>query len=124
MPEILGTMGMIIVALAYVPQITALVRTNSAADISLLSWQLFFVANILSVTSAFASDSVMFKAFTITNLTLVSLTLVLIIWTRKGLGRRPLALLGAGRAPRMVRAVDVLRRVAGRVRRRRPPTAA
>lgn len=81
--EVMGVIGTILAAIAYVPQITALLRTRSAKDISVRTWQVWFVSAVLIMTNAVRSDDIMFKTLSISNVTFITITLILITTYRR-----------------------------------------
>ncbi|MFC1703101.1 PQ-loop domain-containing transporter [Patescibacteria group bacterium] len=78
MYEAVGFVGAILAIIAYVPQVSLLLKTRSASGIDIRSWVIWLVATALILTRALTGDDVIFKMLTTSNFifALVILTLV------------------------------------------------
>ncbi len=72
----LGFAGTILVALAYIPQITHLLKEHCAYGISIGAWSMWIMAGFLMLPSALSSDALIFKALLIVQIILGVLILV------------------------------------------------
>lgn len=66
--ETLGFVGAIVVAVAYVPQITHLIAKHCAYGISVKAWLLWLVASFLIIPHALTSNDSVFALLQIINL--------------------------------------------------------
>lgn len=67
MTEILGFIGTLLVAIAYIPQIIKLLRQKCAACISIPMWEVWTLATFLILIYAYSTDDLVFRVFTTTN---------------------------------------------------------
>jgi len=80
--EAIGIVGALLAITAYLPQIVSLLKTRRSEGIDLRTWFLFFVAAALLSSKAVTSPDLTFKLQSFSNLTLVSLTLLLVCGIR------------------------------------------
>jgi uncharacterized protein with PQ loop repeat len=75
--EILGTIGVAIAVIAYVPQIVHLGREHCSAGVSSPAWMLWLVSSLLIGALAVERREPVFIALQVINLISIALTLVL-----------------------------------------------
>ena len=74
---ILGLIGTLLVAFAYIPQIRHLLMKKCAACISIRSWFVWIIAALLIFLHAITGLDLVFKVFSVVNLIFITITFVL-----------------------------------------------
>lgn len=77
MTEILGFIGTALIAAAYIPQITKLVRQKCAACISIPMWEVWTIATFLILIHAYSTDDLVFRVFATVNGIAITIIMVL-----------------------------------------------
>jgi len=66
-PQILGFMGTALVAVAYIPQIVHLIKQHCAYGISIKAWAIWFIAAMLMLPYAIATQATIFVLLLLIN---------------------------------------------------------
>ncbi len=74
--DYLGFAGAVLVALAYIPQVTHLLKEHCAYGISIRAWSMWIVAGFLMLPSALISNALIFKTLLIVQIILGILILI------------------------------------------------
>ena len=76
--EIIGSIGAILIFLAYIPQITHIHREHCSGGISKNSWLIWLVASAFLLTHAVAINDIIFIMLQVVNITSVIIILAMI----------------------------------------------
>lgn len=74
--EILGFTGAVIVAIAYLPQITHLIRLHCAFGIDPKAWLLWLIAALLILPHAFTTGDVIFIILQLINIIAIAFVII------------------------------------------------
>ena len=77
MTELFGFIGTALIAVAYIPQITKLVRQKCAACISIPMWEVWTVATFFILIHAYGTDDLVFRVFATVNAVAITIITVL-----------------------------------------------
>ena len=81
--EILGFIGTTLIFLAYIPQITHLIKEKDSKGISIKAWGLWAVAGVLLLIHAIAIKDSVFITLQAINLIAISIIIVLAVKYKK-----------------------------------------
>ena len=75
--SVLGFIGTILVAIAYLPQIGHMARERCSAGVSVKAWYLWLLSGLLIATHAFAVLDTVFIALQVVNILAIATVIVL-----------------------------------------------
>ena len=76
--EILGFIGTILIAIAYIPQMRHILKEHCSGGISIRAWGLWLIASLLIFSHAITTDDLVFKILQIVNIVAIIIIIILI----------------------------------------------